>query len=693
MHLGLLVVFLWLAVHSDAHAAASPSPDLLASWVALDAPSGHESHVTRRFQQQLEGWREGRAGNLIKVVGEGDHASLVACRLDAPSFTVSQIRNDGYLRLHQAGAAPEHPLWSQAHEGQQLRILTRQGPIVGVTALANGHFSNLHAQETQLTRPEHLWLDVGADSATDVAALGIELLDPVVRHLPAWFFNGFVAGPAAGSRVGCATLVAAAEAGVTGRGRTIYVLSTLSQFAYQGLSAALAELGPVNEVVLFEQGVESALSLPALPGRFRAFSPTDPDQIKRIAPRVVDAGSLMERIHRSEAERLQEQLLAALGAESRTLRWIAAPLPAAPGNDGFAPDTNGADAARLDDFLNLLEQLGELYGVSEFEGPVRTAVREALPHWAQDILHSDDMGNLWLDLGPAESPATVFMAHMDEVGWKATGISEAGIVELERQGGALSLAAEGQPAILHLDPNSGAESTAAPRQLRGVFLSRGKPETRLPETLQAWFGYDRRELNTMGVTLGMPVTGYKEGHRLANARFTVRSMDDRVGTAALIQAVRGLDPEKLTQRVVIVWSVQEEGGLHGARAMAARLAGESRRIYSIDTFVSSDTPLEKRHFAYAPLGEGPVLRSMESSGMVVRSELDRNRAIADASGIPYQVGMTQGGTDGTAFTFYGVPNAGLSWPGRYSHGPAELGDGRDMLRLVDLINAFIHAEP
>jgi putative aminopeptidase FrvX len=626
---------------------------------------------------------------LIKIVGEGDRSTLVACLLDAPSFTISQITEEGYLRLHQAGASVAHPLWAQAHEGQQLRILTRKGPLVGVSALANGHFSNLHAQETQLTRPEDLWVDVGADSAADVAALGIELLDPVVRHLPAWSFNDWVAGPAAGSRVGCAAVVAAAEAGISGPGRTIYVLSTLSRFAYQGFSAALAELGPVDNIVLLESGVDSDLSLAPFPGGFLRFSPTDPERVKRIAPRVHDAGSLMERIDLQEAERLKERLIAALGVRPRPLAWIRAPLAAPPLNDSLGP----GDAARVDEYLSLLDKLGELYGVSESEGPVRAAVREALPSWAQEVLQSDEIGNLWLDLGPAELPATVFMAHMDEVGWKVTGISDAGIVDLKRQGGALSLAGEGQPAILHLDRGFRADSEVLPGQLRGVFLTRREPVSRIPDKLQAWFGYDRSQLEAMGVRMAMPVTGYKEGHRLANSRFTVRGMDDRVGTAALIQAVRRLDPDTLQQRVVIVWSVQEEGGLHGARAMAEKLAGDSRRIYSIDTFVSSDTPLEQPHFAYAPLGAGPVLRSMESSGLVTRAELDRNRAIARASGVPYQVGMTQGGTDGTTFSFYGVPNAGLSWPGRYSHGPAELGDGHDMVRLVDLISAFIRAEP
>jgi putative aminopeptidase FrvX len=60
-------------------------------------------------------------------------------------------------------------------------------------------------------------------------------------------------------------------------------------------------------------------------------------------------------------------------------------------------------------------------------------------------------------------------------------------------------------------------------------------------------------------------------------------------------------------------------------------------------------------------------------------------AAARAAGIPLQTGLTQGGTDGTAFTFYGAPNTGLSWPGRYSHTPAEVLDLRDVERLSVLI--------
>ena len=119
----------------------------------------------------------------------------------------------------------------------------------------------------------------------------------------------------------------------------------------------------------------------------------------------------------------------------------------------------------------------------------------------------------------------------------------------------------------------------------------------------------------------------------------------------------------------------------------------TRRIFSVDTFVTSDTPLESSHFAFAPLGAGPVLRVIENGGISRPEDVDRARMIAREAGVPVQLGLTQGTTDGTMFTFWGAPNMGLSWPGRYSHSPAEILDLRDVTRLGDLIQAMAIAEP
>lgn len=307
-------------------------------------------------------------------------------------------------------------------------------------------------------------------------------------------------------------------------------------------------------------------------------------------------------------------------------------------------------------------------------------------------------------VGP-DRDTTVFMAHMDEVGYEVESISEEGVVTLGRMGGPVSSAWEGQTALLHFDPigapststGDGADideewkrrslSAAARPPLKGYFLTRGQPSEKDPGTLQAWFGLDRTALEEMGAGPGMGVTSHKEGLRMGPARFVSRALDDRAGTAALLRAINAVNPADLQRKIIFTWSVHEEGGLVGAGAMARRFGATTGRIYSIDTFVSSDTPLESPHFAYAPLGDGPVLRAIENSG--VSPDVERQGVIGAAAeaGIPLQIGLTQGGTDGTQFTFWGAPNQGLSWPGRYSHSPGEVLDLRDLARLSDLILA------
>jgi putative aminopeptidase FrvX len=202
---------------------------------------------------------------------------------------------------------------------------------------------------------------------------------------------------------------------------------------------------------------------------------------------------------------------------------------------------------------------------------------------------------------------------------------------------------------------------------------------------------DAAGLAALGVKQGMQVTSHKEGMRLGRTRYAARGLDDRAGTTALIRAVQRIDPNRMPGKVIFAWSVHEEGGLLGAIAMARRFARTTARIYSLDTFVSSDTPLESPHFAHAPLGKGPVLRAIENSSVSPEPERARVVNAAKAAGIPLQIGLTQGGTDGSSFTYWGAPNQGLSWPGRYSHSPGEVLDLRDLDNLVRLVVAVASA--
>ncbi|MEP6592673.1 MAG: M20/M25/M40 family metallo-hydrolase, partial [Acidobacteriota bacterium] len=678
----------------------------IATWVAVDSATGYEGRTSPALAAALGGgWTSDAWGNVVTTVGTGSPHRIVACALDRPSYAVSQITDDGYLRVHRIGSGSRHPLWDQQFEAQQIRVLTLTGPVAGVVARSNGHFGPQHAKETVVVTADDLWVDVGASSRADVEAMGIALLDPMSRQLPPWPIAGGVAGPDAGRRVGCAAVVAAAAAGRRdgAPGRTTFVLSAQQVTGWVGLSSLVARDQKVDAVTVLAPG-EQARAEADQPsekqGSFGAvLSASGLRSVHWVVPAVDQAGSHMEVVRANEAQWLAGAAAKGAGLDSaQRPTWIAAAAPA-------SLRTASADGS-LTEVASLLTNLVERYGVSGHEWSVRRTVLDALPKWARDLAVVDDMGNIVVEVGP-QGPPTVFMAHMDEVGFIIESIAPDGTVSLAPQGGAVSSAWEGQTALVHFDPpgapskNTGrgtdmdpkwktsSLAATAPAPLRGVFRVRFTADRKDPGSLQAWFGLDAQGLAARGVSAGMQVTSYKQGVRLGPTRFTARSEDDRAGTTALLRAVNQIDPARLPGRVIFAWSIGEEGGLVGATAMAHRFGARTARIYSLDTFVSSDTPLESHHFAYAPLGAGPVFRAIESANVSPDAERQRVQRIAAAAGIPLQMGLTQGGTDGSSFTFWGAPNQGLSWPGRYSHSPGEVLDLRDLDRLGRLIVAIV----
>lgn len=702
----LLVAAIASLAAAEAGGQAPDGAVVVASWLGPDVAPGYEPRLTPRLAAAMPGWDSDHWGNLVQVVGTGSPRRIVACALDRPALSASQITDDGYLRVHRIGRGSRHPLWDQAFEAQQVRILTPSGPVAGVVARSNGHFAAQHRDETDVVSADDLWVDVGASSPAEVRAMGIGLLDPVVRHLPAWTLEGGIAGPGAGSRAGCAvvaTLAEAAAEGAAGSGQTHFVMSAQEGFGWVGLASYVARNGDFDALTVLAPGADARVEEQRTTASFGRLQPVLEDagleRLTWLAPEVRFPGGHMEVLSvEIEAAWLLEAAAAATDLDLPSDReWVAAPAPAPLREGHFDDDVAG--------IAEVLTDLVERYGVPGHEWSVRRYVLENLPEWAQERAVVDDVGNVWVAAGP-DRDTTVFMAHMDEVGYEVESIAEDGTVSLDRLGGAVSSAWEGQTALLHFDP-PGAPSTARaegrdlsptwkaqslraarPRPpLRGVFLTRNDADRKNPPPEQAWFGLDRSELEALGVGPGMQITSYKEGLRMGPTRFVARALDDRAGTTALLTAIQALDPDELRSKVIFAWSVHEEGGLVGAGAVARRFGSSARRIYSVDTFVSSDTPLESPHFAYAPLGAGPVLRATENSGVSPDGERARVFRAAAGAGIPLQMGLTQGGTDGTTFTFWGAPNQGLSWPGRYSHSPGEVLDLRDLVRLRDLILA------
>ena len=229
---GMLVVFAALLpglLPAQAFDFVGGSPPKLAQFAATPAPVGHEAALLAEIEAALpkgasaardafgslivrldggplrpaEGGAEGAAEDAAEHAGARAPRRLVAVGVDESCFVVSRIREDGWLRLRYLGDPPpggEHLL----REGRPARVWTRHGPRPGVVMVDSLHLRNPRPETLDESQ---LWLDVGADSAADVAALGIELLDPVEQREVVAFGLGAVAGAALGRRAAAHALL------------------------------------------------------------------------------------------------------------------------------------------------------------------------------------------------------------------------------------------------------------------------------------------------------------------------------------------------------------------------------------------------------------------------------------------------------------------------------------------------------
>lgn len=288
------------------------------------------------------------------------------------------------------------------------------------------------------------------------------------------------------------------------------------------------------------------------------------------------------------------------------------------------------------------------------------------------------MGNVIVRFGQG-GKSLLFIAHTDEVGFEIAAIQEDGTATVRARGGMYLSLYEAHPVMVHtpVGPRGG---VLAPRHEYGIATVL-EPEI---ASLRLDTGAKTRvEAEALGFAAGQSITPRKDLAKLGEHRATARAMDDRNGSTALLMALAQLDPTTLGNRVTFVWSVEEETGLAGAAFIALKEKFDT--VFAVDTFVSSDTPVDSRRLAYAPLGQGAVLRGLDNRTLVGADVMDRITALAKESGIPLQIGVTGGGTDASPFAAKGAVDVGLSWPGRYSHSPVEVMDRRDLAALTKLI--------
>ena len=698
-------VTLLLLLSSWVHSAAAQSAELLQAYARTSGVTGREEETSRFVESLFKAGplQHDRLGNLVLVLGSGLPRRLLVAPLDEPGYVVSQIQENGYLRVAPVGGGRIGPLYHQFLEGHDVSIITERGAVNAISCVPSSHYEGLRAEREASKAPfswQSAFLDVGASSAADVAKQGIRLLDPLtLEKKPAVIGQQWVAAPSMKAKAAALALAAVVQTLSAAPGKGTVVVAWVAQELLngKGFEAVANHYGPFEEVYRFDRNLETEatgsgqfLANQALPSALSGQVLTPPT---RPAPKPVlpntklanartyllglparYANTPVETVAVADVRQLAQAWLLAVGSPASAL--LPLPMPAA---------VPGPPRAALAPSARLLAGLVGQYGVSTAETPVREFIARQLPAWAKPVV--DQAGNLTMTFGQGKRHL-VFVAHMDEVGFVVDSIRPSGRLVLAIKGGAFPWLWEAQPALLHIP---GQATISAVFEPRPDYMKATKSAPSAPLTVFAGFT-SAQQAQAAGIRTGTTmVTMPKQLRPLGTQRAAARGLDDRVGCAALLLSLKGLDPSKLPCKVTYVWSVSEEIGVLGA-AFAAQQLQDATVVYPIDTFVSSDAPQESRVFGYCPLGQGAVIRVLENPNFVPRHFVREVHALADRNRIPLQEGMTAGGTDGLEFLNYGIPSVPLSWPGRYSHSPVEVLDYRDMDSLVRLLRALVQVK-
>jgi putative aminopeptidase len=687
------------------------------------AVSGHEERLGTAIRARVNALepKTDNLGNIYITVGKGAPHKLIAVAMDEPGYVVSGITADGYLRVQRLPQAAVSAVFDVLNFAQPVWVITRGGEqLNGVFAGLSVHLQPGRVGGPKMNHPDELFVDIGANSAGEVRAAGVDVLDAVAmqRNLLA-IGRAEISGQSSLDRTellavlgllektrpddlkGTLTVAFVAQHWTGGRGMNrlltevhpdemIFVGQVMANVPGddQARAASVAAQKPGSGVLIGTAGapagagdfagelkaLSEAKNIPVtvwsanLP-RIAGYVPGAqyPKRIAEIGMPTLWAETPVETVNRKDAANLLALLAAYAGVSlTEEIKW--------------EPTTSG-------DFPGTIEELVTAYGASGHETAVREKVKQLLPEWARKQTRTDEAGNLILHLGDAQAkgktPRLAFIAHMDELGYEVKKIEDDGRIALEVLGGGYTQYFLGHTALVHKADGSKA---GAVMELPAGWDKAGFewPQNlrTMDDPVRAYVGTgSREETEKLGISPGDWVTIEKAYRPLIATRANARSFDDRVGCTALIAAVKAIGPSLPGRDVTFIWSTEEEVGLKGAAVAAAHMFEEGKApdfVFAIDTFVSNDSPLEAKRFGNADIGKGFVVRAVDNSNIIPLRYVERVVKLARDNNIPVQYGVTGGGNDGAVFTRFGSVDVAMGWPLRYSHSPAEVIDTRDM---------------
>ena len=330
----------------------------------------------------------------------------------------------------------------------------------------------------------------------------------------------------------------------------------------------------------------------------------------------------------------------------------------------------------------LLEKLCNENGVSGNEDRIRAIILDEIKPYA-DKITIDSMGNIIAyKKGKKASKRVMLSAHMDEVGFIISGITDKGYLKFKTVGGIDTRV------LISKRVRVGDEKISGIIGMKAIHLQTASESERVPDIsdLTIDIGAKSKDEAKKKVKIGDYAAFDTEYSDFGTDKIKAKAIDDRVGCMILVEALKHGSKEDL----YVCFTVQEEVGLRGASVCACQVNPDIALV--VESTTCSDVyNVDEKDFV-TNCGGGAAISFMDRTTITDRRYSEYLYNMAKENNIPVQYKRTtMGGNDAGIIhkSNGGIKTASVSVPTRYLHSPVGVASKSDIEAVKKLVLVYL----
>ena len=332
--------------------------------------------------------------------------------------------------------------------------------------------------------------------------------------------------------------------------------------------------------------------------------------------------------------------------------------------------------------FDMIKELCLLNGISGREDDVRNYITDKVKTFANCKYYVDALGNVIVEKeGKLPSKNRIMLdAHMDEVGFIVTDITDDGFIKFDCVGGI-------DNSILPAKRVRIGDTFGVIGVKPVHLLSKDESKKVIDiENLYIDIGSSCKAKTLDKVSIGESIYFESEYYEFGDGFIKSKALDDRFGCAMLLKLLE----DDTDEGFVCTFSTQEEIGTRGAAVLCTQVKPD--RAIVIETTTACDLDGVSHDKQVCNLGDGPVVSFMDRGTVYERDMFNKAFEIAKKNGIKCQTKrLIAGGNNSSAIhkSYVGVKTVAVSLACRYLHSPSCVIKKTDVDEIYRLLKLMI----